>query len=172
MKKVLSRWLLPLVLAFGLVGNVAATEDGTHEHGSGGDQSDDGLSTFYFSKNFSDGKIGKDFTREIKEFSLDSLSSFNASIFSSSGIKPFVGSILGRDNVFAQSFLIGESGSFSYLLDPGTYSFLLLGTVTGKNAGYAGMISAAPVPEPAEWMMIMAGVAMMGFVVSRRRANG
>ncbi|MGB7988195.1 MAG: FxDxF family PEP-CTERM protein, partial [Candidatus Methylophosphatis roskildensis] len=60
----------------------------------------------------------------------------------------------------------------TFALSPGKYSLFFTGTVSSNLAGYAGAMSAAPVPEPAEWMMILAGVAMMGVVVSRRRNNG
>lgn len=180
MNRSLLRWVFALLLGIGIgfpafAGNHSGWDhdkDGRghhHGHGNGGAPGPE------ISKNF-DGfflnqrDIGR---REIWEritFMVTKESTFSTMILSS-GIDDFVGSLIGRNgNSFSKSFKIGGgTTSFSALIEPGKYSLKLLGTVGEVPSGYAGVMSAVPVPEPAEWMMILAGVAMMGFVVSRRR---
>lgn len=60
--------------------------------------------------------------------------------------------------------------SFSGLLAPyGTYFASLAGTASGAYGGsYAFTIAA--VPEPGQWLMFLAGIAMLGAMVHRRAA--
>lgn len=172
MKRLFSSWLFSVVLALGVSSPAFAGGDGDgHHHGGGGDPSAD--ITKSFGKVFwSDRNIGREIDRAFN-FTVGSQSSFSAMILSF-GIDDFVGSIIGRQgNPFSESFSIDDGRTtFSTLLGPGRYSFVLQGTVADAPAAYFGGFSAVPVPEPAEWMMIIAGVAMMGFVVSRRRNIG
>lgn len=176
MKRLFSCWLFSLVLALGISAPAFAGWEGDghhdgHHHGGGGDPSAD--ITKSFGKVFwSDRNIGREIDRAFN-FTVGSQSSFSAMILSF-GIDDFVGSIIGRQgNPFSESFSIDDGRTtFSTLLGPGRYSFVLQGTVADAPAAYFGGFSAVPVPEPAEWMMIIAGVAMMGIVVSRRRNIG
>ena len=173
MKQMVSRWLLPLVLVFGLVGNAAATGDGSHGHGhghgSGGSPSDDGF-TKTFSEFFVD-DAGETFDKFIN-FKIDGVSNLVTLKIASFDLSDTMISIFDKKThvaVYQASFDDVLNASFS--LNPGKYFALFTGSVSSDLAGYAAAASAVPVPEPAEWMMILAGVAMMGFVVSRRR-NG
>lgn len=176
MRILLSRWLLPVVLAVGISapalagGDKGGQHDGHHHHG-GGDPAT-GISKSFGDFFVSTRKIGMEIEKSFT-FTVDTQSSFSAMILSS-GIDDFVGSLIGRKgNSFSETFNIDDGKTtFSALIGPGKYSLVLLGTIAQAPAGYVGGFSAVPVPEPAEWMMIMAGVAMMGFVVSRRRNIG
>ncbi len=171
MKHLFSCWLFSAVLALGISAPVLAGGDkGGHHHGGGGPTTD--VSKSFGDLFWSPGKIGTEIGRSFN-FTVASQSSFSAMILSF-GIDDFVGSLIGRKGTpFSESFNIDDGRTtISTLLDPGKYSFVLLGTVADAPAAYFGGFSAAPIPEPAEWMMIIAGVAMMGFVVSRRRNIG
>lgn len=56
----------------------------------------------------------------------------------------------------------------SILGAPGFYQFVVAGTTAGGAGGiYAGALSATPVPEPKDWMMILAGIGLVGMMVGR-----
>lgn len=51
---------------------------------------------------------------------------------------------------------------------PGFYRFVVSGTTAGSAGGiYAGALSAAPVPEPKDWMLVLAGIGLVGLMVER-----
>ena len=173
MKQVLLRWLLPFVVVFALVGNVAATGrgadgPGSHGHGSGGHQSDSGFAKEFvgFFENDAGEAFGKTFgfvigggvnfvTLNIGTFNLQDMT---ISIFNT------------NTSLLAKSFSFDDMLTNTFTLDPGKYFAFFTGKISSDSpAFYAARASALAVPEPAEWMMILAGVAMMGFVVSRRR---
>jgi hypothetical protein len=55
---------------------------------------------------------------------------------------------------------------------PGFYQFLVTGTTSGTAGGiYAGALSAQPVPEAETYGMMLAGLGLVGFMVSRRRGS-
>ncbi len=173
MKHIFSSWLFSVVLALGISAPVLAGggSDGHHHYGGGGDPTA-GITRPLHDIFSRPGEIGTVIDRSFN-FTVASQSSFSAAI-ASFGIDAFVGTLSGRKgNSFSQAFDIFEgNNAFSTLLAPGKYSFVLQGTVADVPAYYVGVFSTVPVPEPAEWMMIIAGVAMMGFVVSRRRNIG
>lgn len=153
MKQIVSRWLLPMVLAFGLAGTAAANETKT------------------FSNFFLD-DAGQSFGK-LFDFKIEGVSNLITLKVASFDLSNLAISIFDKKSdlsVYQTSF--NDKLSDTFALNPGKYSFSFTGTVSSNLAGYAGALSAAPVPEPAEWMMILAGVAMMGVVVSRRRTNG
>jgi hypothetical protein len=50
------------------------------------------------------------------------------------------------------------------------YKAIVTGRVTGAFGGsYTVAMAAAPVPEPAEWTMLLAGLLVMGFIARRRK---
>lgn len=50
------------------------------------------------------------------------------------------------------------------------YKFVVSGNVTGTLGGsYGGALAAAPVPEAETYAMLLAGLGLVGFMVSRRR---
>jgi hypothetical protein len=52
----------------------------------------------------------------------------------------------------------------------GTYTLQIRGTVSGTAGGsYAGVLNLSPVPEADTWTMLLAGLCMVGFMLSRRR---
>jgi hypothetical protein len=51
---------------------------------------------------------------------------------------------------------------------PGFYQFVVTGTTAGTAGGiYAGALSAATVPEPRGWMLMLAGIGLVGVMVER-----
>ena len=71
------------------------------------------------------------------------------------------------------SFVAQPSGAYTFTgsLTPfNTYFAQLTGTTSGTYGGsYAFTIAA--IPEPGQWLMLLAGVALLGVMVRRRAAN-
>jgi hypothetical protein len=53
-------------------------------------------------------------------------------------------------------------------LGAGTYVATVGGTTTGTQGGIYQIQMATTVPEPSEWMMMLAGLILVGFMVKRR----
>jgi len=170
MKKSFLRWISLLALAFGLVGSAYAGGSGHGGHSGHGGGFQDIESAF--AKVFI-GDAGESFAKVIN-FKVEDLSLMTLNI-ASIGLEDLSISIFEKKS----SLEVYDSGSFgsasggiwsdSFSLNAGKYFMIFTGNVASAAAVYAGVLSAAPVPEPAEWMMIVAGLAMMGFVVVRRR---
>jgi len=57
-------------------------------------------------------------------------------------------------------------------LSAGNYVLEVRGDVVGSSGGsYAGVLNISPVPEVAEWALLLTGFTLIGFVVARRRQN-
>lgn len=55
------------------------------------------------------------------------------------------------------------------LITGGAYSANIVGTASGSLGGiYQIQMATAPIPEPSEWMMMLAGLILVGFMVKRR----
>ena len=55
-------------------------------------------------------------------------------------------------------------------LDSGQYTLVINGDVAANQSGsLGGSVTVSAVPEPATWLMMLLGMAGVGFVVSRRR---
>lgn len=55
---------------------------------------------------------------------------------------------------------------------PGFYEFVVTGTTAGTAGGiYAGALSAQAVPEAGTYSMMLAGLGLVGFMISRRRGS-
>lgn len=160
MKDALVKLLVPLVLAMGLVGQAKAMD------------LVDNIDVF--TKLFINKQPGTAFAP-----------SFDFELSAPANLFGDFSSILGSvsftkfDIVDSDAIVVSTSPSpvFSFFLPDGNYELHVAGTILSNVAGFTGLMSAGlpnapPVPEPAEWMMIIAGVAMMGFVVSRRRNIG
>lgn len=64
-----------------------------------------------------------------------------------------------------------DNESVEAILLPGNYQFVVSGEVTGTFGGvYAGALAATPIPEPNKYAMLLAGLGLIGFVVTRRRS--
>jgi len=64
------------------------------------------------------------------------------------------------------------TGQETKTLANGSYSVNILGTTTGLAGGnYTFSAAAEPVPEPDGWMMLIAGLGLMGFMVRRRKSE-
>ncbi len=64
-----------------------------------------------------------------------------------------------------------EVGSLSDLmLAVGGFNTIQVNGMTGGAASYSGVLSFAAVPEPAAWLLMIAGVALVGGAMRRRKA--
>jgi|CXWL01.1.fsa_nt_gi N-acetylglucosaminyldiphosphoundecaprenol N-acetyl-beta-D-mannosaminyltransferase len=55
-------------------------------------------------------------------------------------------------------------------LGSGSYTLSVMGNVSGTSGGsYTGTLNISPVPEIAEWAMLVLGLGMMGLIAARRR---
>lgn len=67
------------------------------------------------------------------------------------------------------------SANFSFTgssLAADIYHLNVVGTASGYGGGYAVSLMAAPVPEPGEWAMMLAGLGIVGIMARRRSIKG
>ncbi|MFP5392682.1 MAG: FxDxF family PEP-CTERM protein [Gammaproteobacteria bacterium] len=84
-------------------------------------------------------------------------------VFTADGDRVAVGSLLSTGSV--------ESRSIHTLLNSGTYFLQVTGTlVSSKGASFSGDVSLQPVPEPATYGMMLAGLGALGFMARRRKS--
>lgn len=66
----------------------------------------------------------------------------------------------------------GDSMTFLANLAAGEYYFAVSGIGVGSLGGiYQYAVSAAPVPEPGEWALMLSGLGLMGFMMRRRQSR-
>ncbi|WP_395703413.1 FxDxF family PEP-CTERM protein [Aquabacterium sp.] len=107
-----------------------------------------------------------------------------ASTSSASAVTIDVGSLLNINGLTIQLFdaantllQVGSSGEASTLFDVpllsgASYHFEVTGQVAGSGGGlYTFVATAAPVPEPETWALMLGGLAAIGFLILRRRSN-
>ena len=58
----------------------------------------------------------------------------------------------------------------TFNLTAGTYYLKFIGDAS-RSSSYSGTIDIAPIPEPATWAMMVAGIAAVGVVLRRRAQN-
>jgi hypothetical protein len=83
-------------------------------------------------------------------------------------------SLFDSSNALVQTGTVGESSTLVDvpLLSGAAYHFEVTGQVAGSAGGiYTFIASAAPVPEPETWALMLGGLAAIGFMVMRRKAN-
>ena len=86
---------------------------------------------------------------------------------SKSNITGFTMSLYDNGSLIAQSN--GNTPFIDMISGAGSYSLKLTGEGGSKYGGsYSGSVSIAAVPEPTESALILSGIAMIGFIVSRR----
>ncbi len=90
------------------------------------------------------------------------------------GLSSFGATLYGPSQTWSA---IQEGDSFrinSLELAPGNYTYQVFGTVVGTiGAAYSGTLSAfvVSVPEPETYIMMLAGLGLMGFISRRRKAE-
>ena len=146
MKQILSRWFLPVVLVFGLVGTAAAH----------GDSSDDGFTKTFtktFTKFFLD-DAGQTFGKmfDFKIGGVSNLITLKVASFDLSNLAISIFDKKSDLSVYQTTF--ADKLNETFALSPGRYSLSFTGTVSSNLAGYAGAMTAAPVPEPAECCLL------------------
>lgn len=86
----------------------------------------------------------------------------------------------GATGVFADLGTGALYGAKTYTSQPGVVSIVLNAAAVnaynaasdgGQNFGIGGMLSTAAVPEPASWVMLIAGFGLVGAASRRRRAS-
>jgi hypothetical protein len=83
-------------------------------------------------------------------------------------------SIFDSSNALVAAGPIGTSSVlFDVALVPGaSYYYSITGTATGQVGGiYSFLASAAPVPEPGTYALLLGGLAGLAFIVKRRRRD-
>lgn len=88
----------------------------------------------------------------------------------------FVGGLYDENDVLVSSFQFITFGAGLFgSLDPASveggknYKLVFTGSANAATS-YGGNVTIAPVPEPATWAMMVAGIAAVGFTM-RRRSN-
>lgn len=136
--------------------------------------------TFSVSQNqFSD-----DYTFSILAASVNSITS-TISLAGFLGINNLQSRLYGNPNglLRAQStaiplFQAGLNGTIAAFepvtLESGNYILEISGEVVGTSGGsYGGVLNIAPVPEPEEWLMLLAGLGVAGLIMGcRNRRQG
>lgn len=104
---------------------------------------------------------------------------------SGSAVSINISPVLDIDNINVSIFTAantlvsaGPTGASSVLFDvplmPGaSYYYRVTGLATGQSGGfYSFLASAAPIPEPETYALMLAGLAVEGFMAQRRRRGG
>lgn len=79
-------------------------------------------------------------------------------------------SLFAVGNTTAIASGANETGFSLSSLNPGNYYLTVSGIATGASGGkYNGVLSVTAVPEPENYAMFLAGLGLIGFMVSRRR---
>jgi hypothetical protein len=74
----------------------------------------------------------------------------------------------GATEIWSSPTLSTSNASYSWSLLAGNYYFEVTGTHPGPFGAYAVALQAAPVPEPQEWAMMLAGLGIVSAVARRR----
>lgn len=82
------------------------------------------------------------------------------------------GSVMLNGNAFTLSPTgVFEFGTLANLiLAPGGFNTIQVNGMTGGAGSYGGSLTFAAVPEPAAWLLMIAGVALVGGAMRRRKA--
>lgn len=173
LRKSLTRWLTILAVALGLAaGNASATDyviPGTIGTSPVVVPMNHGVGSFLDNIQFTLGSLGT-IGGSATPVNL-AIGTFNVLDLSFSSGTIYAGTI-GGGGMAVGSFAFGPGGvlTFSGALTPlSTYFAQLTGTASGAyGGGYAFTIAA--IPEPGQWLMLLAGVALLGLIVRRRAA--
>ncbi|QYE35492.1 MULTISPECIES: FxDxF family PEP-CTERM protein [Sphingosinicellaceae] len=82
------------------------------------------------------------------------------------------GSLLATGTIVPRAGGTTQAYLGSYTFDVGSYTIAYTGTVRGRPASVGSSITfaMAAVPEPASWVMMIAGFGMVGFAARRRNS--
>lgn len=106
------------------------------------------------------------------------INNLQSSLYSGT-IDPVTGKPSGLLQAWSTPVPVSNSGgvfTFSTIsptsLAAGSYTLEIRGDVVGIYGGsYFGLLSVSPVPDAAEWMMILSGLGVIGLLVVRRKKN-
>jgi opacity protein-like surface antigen len=96
-------------------------------------------------------------------------SSFNAEVLPAFGDAPIL-------NLYKGTALVATGASIDQTIGTGSYTFDINGTVNGSKEAEGSLsindtiASSSPTPEPATWAVMVAGAALAGGMLRRRRA--
>jgi hypothetical protein len=103
-----------------------------------------------------------------------SIASFNGNYFST-GFTSFSLIDVTNGNSVVASGSVGPTFvsqlGFSNLTPNTVYGLSLVGTVTNPNAGgyFIGTLAVNPVPEPGEYLLMLCGLVLLGFLATKRK---
>ncbi|MBU1425979.1 MAG: FxDxF family PEP-CTERM protein [Gammaproteobacteria bacterium] len=135
-----------------------------------------GLATFSqnIAPGYSDFNAQFTFTTNASTGGATSISSFNGSYFST-GFTSFNLIDVTNGNTVVAAGSVGSSFvsqlGFSGLNSNTTYGLSLIGTVTNPDTGgfFVGTVAVNPVPEPSEYLLMLCGLALLGFLATKRK---
>lgn len=162
MERTFSRCFASVVLIFCLAGPVVADD---------GREPDD--ASFYFFSKWFNNEIGDDFSKMLT-FELQDLSSFDT-LVATQALDGLSLSFFDRTDNTPTSLLASHESASNPLVDldfapdPGRHAPSPTGDIVDGRAAYSMILSAVPVPEPAPWLLLLAGAAMLGMIVYRRQ---
>jgi hypothetical protein len=137
-----------------------------------------GFATFsqYINPGYTDFNSQFTFTTSTSTGGATAISSFNGNYFST-GFTSFSVIDVTNGNAVVDSGLIGPSFvsqlGFSNLTPNTVYSLNIVGTVTNPNVGgyFVGTLT-NPLPEPGEYLLMLCGLGLIGFIATKRRNTG
>ena len=106
------------------------------------------------------------------------INNLQSSLYSGT-IDPVTGKPSGLLQAWSTPVPVSNSGgifTFSTItptsLAAGSYTLEIRGDVVGTYGGsYFGLLSVSPVPDAAEWLLLLTGIGLLGYVGARRKLN-
>jgi hypothetical protein len=135
-----------------------------------------GIATFsqFIDPGYTDFNTQFTFTTNSSTGGATSISGFNGNYFST-GFTSFNLIDVTNGNSVVTSGSVGPTFvsqlGFSNLNPNTVYGLNLIGTVTNPNAGgyFIGTLAVNPVPEPGEYLLMLCGLALLGFLATKHK---
>jgi hypothetical protein len=109
---------------------------------------------------------------DVYNFSVTKLTSLVLGVVSNEVASPGFGSILSIDGLKMGLFNMSNPGLLAFPLTPGNYAVEVSGLADGRQGGaylFSMAVPAAPVPEPAIWISLLAGGVLLTQIARQRK---
>ncbi len=109
---------------------------------------------------------------DVYNFTVNKLTNLVLGAVSNEVSSPAFGSILSIDGLRVGLFNLGSPGMLAFPLTAGNYAVEISGKADGRSGGaylFSMAAPAAPVPEPAVWLSLLAGGAIVARTARSRR---